>query len=127
MRLLLDEHFSPAIARQLRAREHDVVAVVERPDLIGLADEELLRRMAQEERTILTNNVKDFVPLTGRMAADGDGHFGILLTSDRSSSRHVDAIGRTVAALDEFLRRHPAKDSLRNRIEWLTTPSAPAG
>jgi len=29
VRLLLDEHLSPAIAEQLRSREHDVVLVVE--------------------------------------------------------------------------------------------------
>jgi hypothetical protein len=126
MRLLLDEHFSPAIARQLRGRDHDVVAVVERADLVGLGDEELLRRMAQEERAIMTNNVKDFVPITSRMAADGDGPFGVLLTSDRSFPRHGDAIGRAVATLHGFLQRHQAKDSLRNQVEWLATPSAPA-
>jgi hypothetical protein len=127
VRLLLDEHFSPAIARRLRAQDHDVVAVAERADLVGLGDEELLRRMAQEQRAILTNNVKDFVPLTNRAAVSGDEHFGVLLTSDKSLPRRSDAIGRTVATLDEFLQRHPAKDSLRNQVQWLTTPSAPAG
>jgi predicted nuclease of predicted toxin-antitoxin system len=120
MKLLLDEHFSPAIARQLRARDHDVVAVAERADLVGLGDEELLRRMAQEERAIMTNNVKDFVPITSRMAVRGDGHFGVLLTSEKSFPRRTPAIGRTVMTLHEFLQRHQAKDSLRNRVEWLS-------
>jgi hypothetical protein len=126
VRLLLDEHYSPEIARQLRARDHDVEAVAERADLVGLGDEELLRRMAQEQRAIMTNNVKDFVPLTGRAAVAGDEHFGLVLTSDRSFPRRSDAIGRTVAALDDFLRLHQAKDGLRNQVHWLTTPSPPA-
>jgi hypothetical protein len=118
--LLLDEHFSPEIARQLRARDHDVVAVAERSDLVGLGDSELLRRMAQEQRAIMTNNVKDFVPLAGRMALDREEHLGVLLTSDRSTPRRSDAIGRVVVVLHEFLELHPAKDALRNQVRWLT-------
>jgi hypothetical protein len=37
VRLLLHEQFSPEIARQLRRRGHDVVAVKEQPDRIGRA------------------------------------------------------------------------------------------
>ena len=84
MRLLLDEHYTPEIARQLRKQGQDVVAVVERADLVGLGDEELLRRMAQERRAIMTNNVKDFVLLAGRMAVVNDHHHGLLFTSDRA-------------------------------------------
>ena len=124
MRLLLDEHYSPEIARQLRARGHDVAAVAERIDLVGLADDELVRRMTQERRAILTNNVKDFVPLSSRAALEGDDHFGLLLTSDKSMPRRNDAIGRLVDALDMFLQCHQAEDSFCNQVHWLT-PSSP--
>jgi Domain of unknown function (DUF5615) len=119
VRLLLDEHYSPEIARQLRARGHDVVAVAERADLIGLGDDELLRRMALEQRAIMTNNVKDFVPLAARAPLGAQEHDGLVLTSDRSMPRRSDAIGRLVAALDAFLRRHPGDDSYRNQVQWL--------
>jgi Domain of unknown function (DUF5615) len=119
VRLLLDEHYSPEIARRLRPRDHDVLAVAERADLIGLSDEELFHRMVQEERAIMTNNAKDFVPLTYQAALDGDDHFGLLLTSDRSMPRHSYGIGRVVAVLDEVLRRNPSKDSCRNRVLWV--------
>jgi Domain of unknown function (DUF5615) len=66
----LDEHYSPEIARQLRTRGQDVMAVAERPDLVGLGDDELLARMAQEQRAIMTNNVKDFMPLAAMPSAD---------------------------------------------------------
>ncbi len=125
MRLLLDEHYSPEIARQLRTRGHDVVAVAERADLVGLGDDELLRRMAQEQRAILTNNVKDFVPLSSRAALERDDHFGLLLTSDKSMPRRNDAIGRVVDALDAFLQCHQTEHSCRNQVQWLT--SSPPG
>jgi hypothetical protein len=74
VKLLLDEHYSPAIARQLRTRGHDVMAVAERPDLVGLGDDELLARMAQEQRAIMTDDVKDFLPLAGRATVAAEHH-----------------------------------------------------
>jgi predicted nuclease of predicted toxin-antitoxin system len=82
VRLLLDEHYSPEIARQLRIRGHDVVAVAERADLVGLGDDELLQRMAQERRAIMTNNVKDFLPLASRATVAADHHCGLLFTAE---------------------------------------------
>ena len=45
--LLLDEMFSGSIAEQLRAKGHDVLAVVADPALVGLADEQILDLIAQ--------------------------------------------------------------------------------
>jgi hypothetical protein len=119
VKLLLDEHYSPAIARQLRTRGHDVVAVAERADLVSLSDDDL-RRMAQERRAIMTNNVKDFMPLANRAAQGDDDHYGLLFTSDKSMPRRSDAIGRVVDALDAFLQRHQSEDSYRNQVQWLS-------
>jgi hypothetical protein len=123
VKLLLDEHYSPEIARQLRTRDHDVVAVAERADLVGLSDDELLRRMAQERRAIMTNNVKDFMPLASRAAVATDDHYGLLFTSDSSMPRRERTIGRFVDALDGFLRRHEGEESYRNRVQWLSASS----
>lgn len=119
MKLLLDELYSPAIARQLRTRGHDVVAVAERADLVSLSNDDL-RRMAQERRAIMTNNVKDFMPLANRAAQGDDDHYGLLFTSDKSMPRRSDAIGRVVDALDAFLQRHQSEDSYRNQVQWLS-------
>jgi hypothetical protein len=119
VKLLLDEHYSPAIARQLGTRGHDVVAVAERADLVSLSDDDL-RRMAQERRAIMTNNVKDFMPLANRAAQGDDDHYGLLFTSDKSMPRRSDAIGRVVDALDAFLQRHQSEDSYRNQVQWLS-------
>ena len=120
MKLLLDEHYSPEIARQLRTRDHDVIAVADRADLVGLSDDELFRRMTQERRAIMTNNVKDFAPLATRAAQGADDHYALLFTSDRSMPRRSDAIGIVVDALDVFLQRHHVEDSYRNQVQWLS-------
>jgi hypothetical protein len=118
VKLLLDEHYSPETARQLRTRDHDVIAVADRADLVGLSDDELFRRMTQERRAIMTNNVKDFVPLATRAAQGADDHYGLLFISDRSMPRRSDA--SVVDALDAFLQRHDSEDSFRNQVQWLS-------
>jgi hypothetical protein len=72
----------------------------------------------QEKRAIMTNNVRDFVPLATRAALEAGGHVGLLLTSDRSMPRRLEAIGRFVDVLDS-LRHHEGEDSYRRQIRWL--------
>lgn len=119
MKLLLDEHFPPDIAKRLRERDHDVIAVCERPDLISAEDETLLALSAAEQRALLTNNVRDFIPIATPWAGDGRTHQGLLLVSDRTLRRSRNTIGAYVKAIDRLLRDHPADDALRDHIRWL--------
>lgn len=119
MRLLLDEHFSPEIARQLRERGHDVVAARERVELHGLSDRELLGVAVSERRAIVTENVIDFVPLHAEALATSASHFGVVFTSSRTFPRTRRAIGRLVRALDRLLAEHAADDALRDQTWWL--------
>lgn len=119
MKLLLDEQFPSDIAKRLRERDHDVIAVCERPDLISAEDETLLALSTVEQRALLTNNVRDFVPIATRWAGEGRSHYGLLLVSDRTLQRSRNTIGAYVKAIDRLLREHPAEDSLRNQIRWL--------
>lgn len=80
MRLLLDEHLAPEIARRLRSRGHDVDAVAERPELVSLSDGELFARMAVERRAILTNDVPDCAPEPAPLAP-------VMVTSGTRSPR----------------------------------------
>jgi hypothetical protein len=120
LRLLLDERYSPEIARQLRSRGHDVVAVGDRPELIGSSDEQLFTLMADEGRAIVTNNAPDFVPLARRAAVACENHLGLLLTDDRSLPRSAKTIGAFVRGLERFLSTRPSVDAYRDRIGWLT-------
>ena len=119
MRLLLDELYSTTIAEELRALGHDVVSVKERPELVGMRDQELFAVMAAERRAILTENWGDFGPLLGQAAREGRTHFGVVFTSRRKLPRSRDTIGLYVRTLDEFLRAHPAEDALVNSSRWL--------
>jgi len=119
LRLLLDEHLSPEIARQLRSRSHDVEAAVERPDLVALPDHELFARMAAERRAILTNNVPDYVKLFSEVLGRGEDHYGLVLTDDRSMPRSRNTIGLFVSVLTAFLEANPAEDAFRNQLRWL--------
>lgn len=115
--LLLDEHFSPQIARQLRSRGHDVVAARERADLHGLSDRELLRVETEEGRALVTENVVDFVELHRQSVLGGDPHGGLVFTSPRRFPRTRRAIGRLARAIDALLIDH--RGDLDGQTWWL--------
>jgi len=119
VRLLLDEHYSPKIADELRKRGHDVVSVKERDDLQGLADLQLWNSAVTEGRALLTENVAHFVSLVRETAAQGDRHLGVVFTSPRSMPRGVRTIGLYVDVLDAFVRGHPGEEALLDRVAWL--------
>ena len=116
---MLDEHFSPEVARQLRGRGHDVEAARERPELHGRSDRDLLLLASAEQRAIVTENVADFVELHRQFVLGGDHHAGIVFTSPRRFSRTKRAIGRLVRALDELLTERPTTESLADQVWWL--------
>jgi len=123
VRLLLDEHYSPKIAAELRKRRHDVVSATERNDLRGLGDRELWDRASIEGRALVTENVADFMPLVREAAAEGRRHSGVVFTSPRSLPRGPRTIGRFVKGLGSFLRARTADDALADQGRWL----GPAG
>ncbi len=109
MKLLLDEMHAPAAAVGLRRLGHDVVAVKERPELVGLADADLLRAAAADRRAIVTENVKDFVALHLTGTASGRSHAGLLFTHPRRFPRGAgDHVHTLVNALVEFLSEQAA-------------------
>ncbi len=118
MRLLIDHHYSAAIATQLRARGHDVVLAVERGWQTE-GDEALLERCADEGRALLTNNVADFTVIVERWALAGRHHHGLIFTSDRSLPRSRDTIGIHVTRLVALLLAHPGEAALVDQVSWL--------
>jgi len=113
VRLLLDEHFSPEIARQLRSRGHDVTAVTERPDLIARSDRVHFASAPDQRRAIVTQDLGDFRPLFADAMRAGSKTYGLVCVPARFPLSRS-AIGRAVDALDELLRRYPGDQDLLN-------------
>jgi len=120
VRLLLDEHYSPEIAEELRTRGHDAVSVKERDDLRGVGDRELWHRAVVEGRVLVTENVADFMPLVREALAGGDPVVGVVFTSPRSLPRSRATIGAYVVQLDRLLQQRSADVALPGGVHWLT-------
>ena len=119
MRLLLDEMYSVAIAVQLRARGHDVVAVTERLELRNIDDDEILRLMAAEQRVVVSENAVHFVPCFSEMIAHAEICYGLVLTSNESMPRRTGTIGMFVSVLERELTLRPRDNALIDQMLWL--------
>jgi hypothetical protein len=76
--------FSSTIAQQLRAKGHDVLAVVADPALTALPDDQVLAQAAAAGRALVTANIKDFMPLDAEYRAAGHEHAGLILVSAKT-------------------------------------------
>jgi predicted nuclease of predicted toxin-antitoxin system len=125
LKLLLDEHLSPEIARQLRELGHDVTAVAERADLRGRPDRVHFATLPGEQRAIVTRDLGDFRPLLAEALRRGSKTYGLVCVPRRFPLSR-DAIGRIVAALDALLQAHTEVDAaitLGGEI-WLQDPAS---
>lgn len=122
MRLLLDQHYDPVIAQELRRRGIDAVAVQgDRPDLEGQDDEILLRAAAAERRVMVTNNVRDFAPLVEDFGLRGETHYGVVLTNDSTFPRSKAGVGLLIRALSALVEDAP-DDDLLDSCMYLPAP-----
>ncbi len=101
--LLLDEMFSDAIAQQLRAKGHDVQAVVSDPSLASLPDDQILSRAAGTGRALVTANIKDFMPLDARYRAAEQAHAELILVSAKTFPQNRSYTSTVASALAALL------------------------
>lgn len=119
MRLLLDEMLSPAIARALRLRGHDVQAIQERPEWRSLEDRRVVALAREERRVIVTDNLIDMRPLHYEaIAPGGPGDYGMIFIPGGRSRTRADT-GRIVAALEAKPAAHPGEEDLADGEDWL--------
>ena len=101
--LLLDEMFTPVIARRWGERGHDVAAVVTDQALLRLSDDQILAAAASDGRALVIANIKDFAPLDAAYQATGRSHAGLVLVSTKTFPQDQSFIDAVVAALTTLL------------------------
>jgi hypothetical protein len=99
--IFTDELVNPALAIHLRNRGYDAVSCHEmNRNNRHISDRDQLFYAANEGRAILTNNVRDFIPLDVRWKHQGQSHYGIIVYAGvplfgallHRMIRHLDAI-----------------------------------
>lgn len=119
MKLLLDEMLTPAIARELRARGHDVEAVAGHAERQALSDAEVMAIARAEHRAIVTSKLRDYRPLHHEaIIPGGPGHFGMIFVPGSYRRTKADT-GRIIAALEATLAQYPGEHDLANGEAWL--------
>ena len=84
MRFLVDECTGPAVARWLRARQHEVFSVYDQAR--GATDEEIIRKAFDEGRILVTND-KDFGELIYRERRPHKGVILLRLEDERTPNK----------------------------------------
>jgi len=100
---LLDEMLPPSLAVVLNDAGCDTTAIGGDSELRGTPDAEVLELAAAQGRILVTDNIRDFVPLSNAWAAQGRAHPGMLLLSSKTFPMTSARTGSIAAAL---LRRH---------------------
>jgi hypothetical protein len=120
LRLLLDEHISPTVAKQLRA--HDpTIAIMSIQEWhvgahLGEPDDKLLEGAHAEHLTLVTYDQQTIKPLLHIWGAEGIDHSGVVFVS--SSTIAARDIGGLVRALVN-LWNHYRDDDWLNRMAHL--------
>jgi hypothetical protein len=71
------------------------------------------------ERSVVTENVRDYLPLDRQSHARAEAHWGLVLTTNQSFPRHHDRfIGALTKALGARLAAHPGESAV-SAIYWL--------
>jgi predicted nuclease of predicted toxin-antitoxin system len=108
VRLLLDAHLSwRHVGQRLEAKGHDVRALDREPEYTGLRDPEVLALAAEDERILVTRDVKDFRGILRRWVGAGRSHAGAILVYGVGTGE-FDLIVRGV---DRLLAMHPDPES----------------
>ncbi|MCG8603589.1 DUF5615 family PIN-like protein [bacterium] len=110
VKLFLDEDVHAALSTILQKRGFDVVHA-QHADKKGRPDAELLEYAVQQQRCIMSFNVKDYVQLHNDYVQKGLEHWGIIISKQLP-------IGETLRRVLIILQRYP-KESLKNRLLFL--------
>ena len=109
----------PEIGVQLRRAGWDVESIqAEHPELLGGEDSVVLATATHLGRTLVTDNIRHFLPLHEAYLAEHRVHAGILLAHPRSYPRSKRTIGLWVRGLATVSEQHGTA-STDNICAWL--------
>lgn len=120
--MLLDAHVSGrVIAEKLRVLGHDVLALDERRDLEGIDDADVLALAAEEQRIVVTFNLRDFAPLLRQRAGEGKPHAGCILLAGISQHQ----FGLILDRVSQALRAWPLQKEWADRAVVVSRTTGP--
>lgn len=104
LKLLTDEHLSPAIAPAVRKRSPEATILCLRDwrggHFLGASDALVLGEAATEGLTLVTFDVRTIPPLLKNWAEQGSDHAGVIFVDRRSYAQNdVGGIARALALL----------------------------
>ena len=108
--LFLDEDVHSGLAHALRRRGYDVVHAQEL-ERKGRSDADQLLFSIQQERCIMSFNVKDFVILHNRYQETHQEHWGIIVSKQLPFKGTMEGLLRLLGRV--------SKKSMKNHIEFL--------
>jgi Domain of unknown function (DUF5615) len=115
VRVLLDAHVSSRhVGRTLTRTGHDVLALDQDETVSGLADEEVLTLAVEQERVVITHNVRRFVPIVRSWAEARRSHCGLILVT----FPHTD-YGAILRRLAQAFTSRPDQEQWVDRVEFL--------
>ncbi|MBI2964967.1 MAG: DUF5615 family PIN-like protein [Chloroflexi bacterium] len=81
------------------------------PSMTCPGDEDVLEYARRQGRTVVTENVRDYRPLTETLIAAGRRHCGLVFTTEKQWPRSRP--GALIAALDRLLKSTPEQPVAR--------------
>ena len=109
-KLYLNEHLSPRIAEQLRRYDFDVTSTLEQ-GMERADDDAPLALSAAQQRPLVTFNHKHFAVMHTKYVAEGKEHWGIILSTEESTSVLLRRLMRLLNTL--------SAEQLKNQVRWL--------
>ena len=120
MKLLLDSMYQPVIASQMQQRGYDIIAARADSKLENLSDPEILAFARNQQRVLITENMRDFVRIDAQWRREELVHCGVILVDDYKYLRkHGAGIGKLIRALEAWLAEHPGEAEPDSQLWWL--------
>jgi len=115
VKLLLDEHISPAVVQGLSAAGIVVAALRDWQSgaFLEAADEVILQSAHADGWTLVTYDLRTIPPLLKRWAEQGKSHSGVILVDERSIAQNdIGALMRALSRLATSLGSTPWEDRI---------------